>query len=131
MQLATLVDPPPPRMPAVALTVDLLPTIVQLRMLGLEALTKIAPPPVGGPYTIDVDGPHHVRLDDVLVGVEAISIEGGDTLNRAGGEMATTPHVVGYQCAGTIIEVDTPGITAINPARFTYQRIRKGMYPLN
>ena len=42
---------------------------------------------------------------DVLVRVEAISIEGGDTLNRAGGEMATTPHVVGYQCAGTIVEV--------------------------
>lgn len=32
--------------------------------------------------------------------------------------------------AGSIIEVDTPGITAINPARFKYQRIRKGMYPL-
>jgi NADPH2:quinone reductase len=42
---------------------------------------------------------------DVLVEVEAISIEGGDTLNRAGGEMATKPHVVGYQCAGTIREV--------------------------
>ncbi len=42
---------------------------------------------------------------DVLVDVEAVSIEGGDTLNRAGGEMATTPHVVGYQCAGTIAEV--------------------------
>ena len=42
---------------------------------------------------------------DVLVDVEAISIEGGDTLNRAGGEMATSPHVVGYQCAGTIAEV--------------------------
>jgi NADPH:quinone reductase len=41
----------------------------------------------------------------VLIGVEAISIEGGDTLNRFGGEMATTPHVVGYQCAGTIREV--------------------------
>jgi NADPH2:quinone reductase len=41
---------------------------------------------------------------DVLVDVEAISIEGGDTLNRAGGEMATTPHIVGYQCAGTIAE---------------------------
>lgn len=38
----------------------------------------------------------------VLVEVEAISIEGGDTLNRAGGEMASVPHVVGYQCAGTI-----------------------------
>ncbi len=42
---------------------------------------------------------------DVLVRVEAISIEGGDTLNRAGGELATRPHVVGYQCAGTIVEV--------------------------
>jgi NADPH2:quinone reductase len=42
---------------------------------------------------------------DVLVDVEAVSIEGGDTLNRAGGEMASTPHVVGYQCAGTIAEV--------------------------
>src|SRR5213078_1967656 len=42
---------------------------------------------------------------DVLVDVEAISIEGGDTLNRAGGEMAASPHIVGYQCAGTIREV--------------------------
>jgi NADPH2:quinone reductase len=44
-------------------------------------------------------------LSDVLVDVEAVSIEGGDTLNRAGGEMATKPHIVGYQCAGTITEV--------------------------
>jgi len=42
---------------------------------------------------------------DVLIDVEAVSIEGGDTLNRAGGEMATVPHIVGYQCAGTIREV--------------------------
>lgn len=42
---------------------------------------------------------------DVLLRVEAISIEGGDTLNRAGGDMPDTPHVVGYQCAGTIVEV--------------------------
>ena len=41
----------------------------------------------------------------VIVAIEAISIEGGDTLNRAGGEMATNPHIVGYQCAGTIREV--------------------------
>jgi NADPH2:quinone reductase len=45
------------------------------------------------------------RPGEVLVDVEAISIEGGDTLNRAGGEMASRPHVVGYQCAGTIREV--------------------------
>ncbi|MFO7591622.1 MAG: zinc-binding alcohol dehydrogenase family protein [Acidimicrobiia bacterium] len=42
---------------------------------------------------------------DVLIDVEAVSIEGGDTLNRGGGEMATIPHVVGYQCAGTVAEV--------------------------
>lgn len=39
---------------------------------------------------------------DLLVRVEAISIEGGDTLNRLQGELATVPHVVGYQCAGTV-----------------------------
>jgi NADPH2:quinone reductase len=43
--------------------------------------------------------------EGVLIDVEAISIEGGDTLNRAGGEMTSTPHIVGYQCAGTIREV--------------------------
>jgi NADPH:quinone reductase len=41
----------------------------------------------------------------VVIDVEAISIEGGDTLNRAGGLMTSTPHIVGYQCAGTIREV--------------------------
>src|SRR3989304_5446850 len=41
----------------------------------------------------------------VLVDVKAISIEGGDTLNRAGGELASKPHIVGYQCAGVIREV--------------------------
>ncbi|MEX2080560.1 MAG: zinc-binding alcohol dehydrogenase family protein [Dehalococcoidia bacterium] len=38
----------------------------------------------------------------VVIDVEAISIEGGDVLGRAGGIMARVPHIVGYQCAGTI-----------------------------
>jgi NADPH2:quinone reductase len=46
----------------------------------------------------------------VLIDVEAISIEGGDTLNRAGGPLTSNPHIVGYQCAGTIIEVGV-GVT--------------------
>ncbi len=33
--------------------------------------------------------------------------------------------------AGTIIEVDTPGLTAVNPARFNYQNIRRPMFPLS
>jgi NADPH2:quinone reductase len=40
---------------------------------------------------------------EILITVEAVSIEGGDTLNRLGGEMTSSPHVVGYQAAGTVI----------------------------
>lgn len=50
------------------------------------------PDPVAGPC-------------EILIKVEAISIEGGDTLNRLGGAMNAIPHIVGYQCAGTVIEV--------------------------
>jgi microcystin degradation protein MlrC len=32
--------------------------------------------------------------------------------------------------AGTIIEVDTPGLTAINPHRYPYRHIRRPMFPL-
>jgi NADPH:quinone reductase len=46
-----------------------------------------------------------VNPGSVLIEVKAISIEGGDVLNRAGGEMPRTPHIVGYQCAGIIREV--------------------------
>ena len=41
----------------------------------------------------------------VVVEVEAISIEGGDLLARAGSPPAKTPHIVGYLCAGTVAEV--------------------------
>jgi NADPH2:quinone reductase len=61
----------------------------------------------GGPDVFryeDVPDPRcHPR--GVLVEVQAIRIEGGDVLNRAGGELASTPHVVGYQNAGVIREV--------------------------
>ena len=52
---------------------------------------------------VDVPDPACHRAG-VVIQVEAISIEGGDTLNRAGGLMASTPHIVGYQCAGTVVE---------------------------
>lgn len=41
----------------------------------------------------------------ILIRVEAVAIEGGDTLNRFGGALMTNPHVVGYQAAGEVIEV--------------------------
>src|SRR5579875_1948768 len=62
----------------------------------------------------EVGGPDVLRYEEVpdptvtraglLVKVEAVSIEGGDTLNRLRGAPARFPHVVGYQCAGTVLE---------------------------
>jgi NADPH2:quinone reductase len=64
----------------------------------------------------DRNGPPDVfRYDDVpdpplhsggvVVQVAAVSIEGGDVLNRAGGALTSDPHIVGYQCAGYVREV--------------------------
>jgi NADPH:quinone reductase len=60
-------------------------------------------------------GPGVLRYEDVpdpdcpdgsvVVDAEAISIEGGDLLHRAGSALPAVPHVVGYLSAGTISEV--------------------------
>jgi NADPH:quinone reductase len=52
----------------------------------------------------DVPDPE-VGPGEVLIRVEAISIEGGDTLNRLQGDLARVPHIVGYQCAGTVVAI--------------------------
>ena len=64
-------------------------------------------------------GPDVLRYEDVpdpacpdgcvLIDVEAISIEGGDLLARAGTPPPVTPHIVGYLCAGTVVEAG-PGV---------------------
>lgn len=61
----------------------------------------------GGPEVLkyeDVPDPELHRRG-IIVRVEAISIEGGDTLNRAGGMMTAKPHIVGYQAAGEVVAV--------------------------
>ncbi len=60
-------------------------------------------------------GPEVLKYEDVpdpvchpkgvVIRVEAVSIEGGDTLNRWHGAMLSKPHVVGYQAGGEIVEV--------------------------
>lgn len=42
---------------------------------------------------------------DIVIEIKAISIEGGDVLNRAGGLMPSVPHIVGYDAAGVICQV--------------------------
>lgn len=46
-----------------------------------------------------------VHPKGVVIRVEAVSIEGGDTLNRLRGALAAKPHIVGYQAAGEVVEV--------------------------
>src|SRR5438874_9091801 len=41
----------------------------------------------------------------VLIDVEAVSIEGGDLLARAGSPPPSVPHIVGYLAAGTVVAV--------------------------
>jgi NADPH2:quinone reductase len=60
-------------------------------------------------------GPDVLRYEDVpdpdcpdgcvLIDVEAISIEGGDLLARARGDLPDVPYIVGYLAAGTVTEV--------------------------
>jgi len=60
-------------------------------------------------------GPDALRYEDVpdpecpegcvVIDAEAISIEGGDLLHRAGSPPPSVPHIVGYVSAGTISEI--------------------------
>jgi NADPH2:quinone reductase len=79
-------------------------------------------------------GPDVLRYEDVpepacadgrvLIDVEAISIEGGDLLARAGSSPRSVPHIVGYLAAGTVVEVGSgvedhavgDRIVTLNPA---------------
>jgi NADPH2:quinone reductase len=73
----------------------------------------------GGPDVLEyVDVPDpELRPGGIILEIEAVSIQGGDLLHRAGGLMATSPHVVGYQAAGRVREVgaDVAGLEVGQP----------------
>lgn len=61
----------------------------------------------GGPDVLvyqDVPDPACPSIG-ILIAVDAVSIEGGDTLNRARGALIDQPHVVGYCAAGRVVQV--------------------------
>ena len=65
----------------------------------------------GGPEALRYEEVPDPECPDgcVVVDAEAISIEGGDLLARAGGDLPATPHIVGYLSAGIVSEV-APGV---------------------
>jgi microcystin degradation protein MlrC len=57
-------------------------------------------------------------------------------INPAKAQMIVVKAAVAYKAAyapiaAEIIEVDTPGVTAVNPRRFTYRHIPRPMFPLD
>jgi microcystin degradation protein MlrC len=57
-------------------------------------------------------------------------------IDPRGLQMIVVKAAVAYKAAyapiaAEIIEVDTPGVTAVNPARFTYHHIARPMFPLD
>lgn len=61
----------------------------------------------GGPEVVRYEEVPDVvcRPDEILIRVEAISVEGGDLLHRQSFPHASLPHIVGYSAAGEIIEL--------------------------
>jgi NADPH2:quinone reductase len=61
----------------------------------------------GGPEVLRYEEVPDPECPDgcVVVDAEAISIEGGDLLARAGGTLSSAPHIVGYLSAGIVSEV--------------------------
>lgn len=57
-----------------------------------------------------------LRKGGLLIDVAAVGIQGGDTLHRQGGVLASVPHVVGYQSAGVVREVGD-GVTGFEPGQ--------------
>lgn len=62
----------------------------------------------GGPevFRYDEVPDPELRPGGVIVEVQAVGVQGGDLLHRQRGEMPSTPHIVGYQAAGVVREVD-------------------------
>ena len=61
----------------------------------------------GGPevFRIEEVPDPALRPGGVLIEVGAVSIQGGDLLHRQAGVLSSTPHIVGYQAAGTVVAV--------------------------
>ncbi|MBB2948326.1 NADPH2:quinone reductase [Actinoplanes lutulentus] len=68
----------------------------------------------GGPEVLryeDVPDPEP-KAGQVLLRIAAVGVQGGDTLHRQVSPLASVPHIVGYQAAGTIAAVGA-GVTSV------------------
>jgi microcystin degradation protein MlrC len=85
---------------------------------------------------IAIDGPNTLVLDSLRTppfSLGQLTSLGIDPMRQS---VLVVKAAVAYQAAygpiaARVIEVDTPGLTAIDPARFPFRRIRRPMFPLD
>jgi microcystin degradation protein MlrC len=90
----------------------------------------------GPTAVVTIDGPNTLVLNSLRTppfSLGQITSLGIDPTRQA---ILVAKAAVAYKAAygpiaGLVIEVDTPGLTAIDPARFSFRRIRRPMFPLD
>ena len=85
----------------------------------------------------ETGGPEVFRYEDVpdpectanglRIDVKVVSIEGGDVLHRARGQLSSRPHIVGYQCAGIVREVGA-GVVGREPGQRVVALVPSGSH---
>ncbi|GAA3607255.1 zinc-binding alcohol dehydrogenase family protein [Kineosporia mesophila] len=83
----------------------------------------------GGPEVLRYeDVPDPVPAPDgVLLRVEAVGVQGGDLLHRQLSPLPATPHVGGYQAAGTVIAVG-PEVTTVKEGQKAVAMVNSGSH---
>ena len=83
----------------------------------------------GGPEVLKYEevAEPQLRPGGLLIDVAAIAIQGGDTLNRTGGALASKPHIVGYQASGVVREVGE-GVTGFTKGQLVVATMAYGSH---
>jgi microcystin degradation protein MlrC len=85
---------------------------------------------------IAIDGPNTLVLNSLRTPPFSLGQLTSLGIDPAEQSILVVKAAVAYKAAygpiaGQVIEVDTPGLTAIDPARFTFRHIRRPMFPLD
>lgn len=90
----------------------------------------------GPTAVIEIDGPNTLVLNSLRTPPFSLGQLTSLGLDPAAQAILVVKAAIAYKAAyepiaGRVIEVDTPGLTAIDPARFPYRHIRRPIFPLD
>jgi microcystin degradation protein MlrC len=90
----------------------------------------------GPTAVLTIDGPNTLVLNSLRTPPFSLGQLTSLDIDPSAAHIIVVKAAVAYKAAyaplgGRVIEVDTPGVTAINPSHFTYRNIRRPMFPLD